>query len=277
MGEWRARKRLILELFVLANLAFLALDIFVAHSMNGFADAIEWTPLVFSIAGSLAVACALHPRPLRAGPARQAICRLVAMLSILVGIAGMVLHLDSHFFEHQTIQNLVYTAPFAAPLAYTGLGLLLLMNHTVPDGTDEWGRWVVLLALGGFVGNFVLALCDHAQNGFFRDTEWVAVFAAAFAVGFLAVAAFGRTPRAYLRLCLVVLALEAGVGVLGFGLHVSGSLHAAGDSFFERLVFGPPVFAPLLFANLAVLGAIGIADLMGAARTARADARPSTT
>jgi hypothetical protein len=41
------------------------------------------------------------------------------------------------------------------------------MNRMVAAGTVEWGRWVLLLALGGFAGNLVLSLCDHAQNGFF--------------------------------------------------------------------------------------------------------------
>jgi hypothetical protein len=37
---------------------------------------------------------------------------------------------------------------------------------------------LVLLALGGFVGNLGLSLLDHAQDGFFRWTEWIPVVAA---------------------------------------------------------------------------------------------------
>ena len=47
--------RLIVELFALANLAFLALDIYVAHSMNAFRHAAEWIPFVFSLAASVAL------------------------------------------------------------------------------------------------------------------------------------------------------------------------------------------------------------------------------
>ena len=50
---------------------------------------------------------------------------------MVVGVAGLVLHLDSHFFAEQTIKNLVYTAPFAAPLVYAGVGLLLILNRMV--------------------------------------------------------------------------------------------------------------------------------------------------
>jgi len=63
------------------------------------------------------------------------------------------------------------SAPFAAPLAYAGLGLLVLLNRMVPAESPEWGWWIVFLALGGFAGNLALSLTDHAQNGFFNALE----------------------------------------------------------------------------------------------------------
>jgi hypothetical protein len=83
-----------------------------------------------------------------------------------------VLHLDSRFFDERTIRSLTYAAPFAAPLAFTGLGLLLILNRLVAADSAEWAHWVLLLALGGFIGNFVFSLTDHAQNGFFNPVEW---------------------------------------------------------------------------------------------------------
>jgi hypothetical protein len=122
----------------------------------------------------------------------------VGWVAIAIGIAGMVLHLQSGFFEHRTLASLVYAPPFAAPLAYTGLGLLLVLNRMVPAHTREWPMWVLLLALGGFIGNFVFSLTDHAQNGFFYPLEWVPVFSGALAVGFLTVPFVIRVPPAYL-------------------------------------------------------------------------------
>ena len=72
------------------------------------------------------------------------------------------------------------TAPFAAPLSYAGLGFLLLLNRTESPHSAGYGQWVTLLAAGGFAGNFALTLADHAQNGFFHASEWLAVLAAAF-------------------------------------------------------------------------------------------------
>ncbi len=90
-------------------------------------------------------------------------------VSVFIGVVGLVLHLKSQFFQEWTLASLVYTAPFAAPLAYTGIGLLLILNRSVDADSREWAEWVVFLALGGFVGNFIFSVTDHAQNGFFRS------------------------------------------------------------------------------------------------------------
>ena len=77
----------------------------------------------------------------------------------------------------------------------------------VPRASAEWDRWVAFFALGGFLGVFVLALCDHAQNGFFYATEWWPVISSGLAAGFLAVALIDRR-NAFLRICFGVLALR---------------------------------------------------------------------
>ena len=178
-------------------------------------------------------------------------------LAILLGIAGMFWHLDSRFFEAQTIRNLVYAAPFAAPLAYSGLGFLLLANRMLERRSTEWARWVLLLALGGFVGNFVLSVLDHAQNGFFETVEWIPVAASSLAIGTLTVALAKPHDRAYLRFVGLVLALEIVVGVAGFGLHFAANLSGPG-ALRENFLYGAPIFSPLLFPNLALLSGIAV-------------------
>ena len=49
-NSWYAEPRLLLELFVLVNLAFLSLDIYLAHSVNEFRRPAEYIPLYFSLA-----------------------------------------------------------------------------------------------------------------------------------------------------------------------------------------------------------------------------------
>jgi hypothetical protein len=182
----------------------------------------------------------------------------VGWAAVLVGVTGLVLHLQSRFFEEKTLASLVYAAPFAAPLAYTGVGLLLVMNRMIDAESAEWPLWVLLLALGGFIGNFIFSLTDHAQNGFYHPTEWIPVVSSALAVGFLLVPFLVKVDRSFLGPCVAVLLLQAAVGVLGFWFHVTANLRGRSADWWENFVHGAPVLAPLLFPNLVLLAGIGL-------------------
>lgn len=281
-NHWWADPLSFVELFAVGNIAFLAVDIGLAHAANAFARPAEWVPVAFSLAAPAVIAAAMAMGGLRPasrsgeGPAARQIARWLGLLvgwgSVAVGIAGLLLHLDSAFFEEQTIKNLVYTAPFAAPLAYAGIGLLLILDRMVDARSVEWARWVVLLALGGFAGNFVLTLADHAQNGFFRPSEWVGVIASAWAVSSLCAVLVVYDNRPLVLLALAIMAAEVVVGLLGFYLHVAADLSAPAASLWERFLYGAPLFAPLLFADLAVLGALALWAIARTQRVAMSEA-----
>jgi hypothetical protein len=255
--RWYLDHQLWIELFVLFNFAGLVLDVFLAHSANHFRRETEYVPLFFSLAAAVALACILPLR--RRWPAVwRDVGHLVGWLAVLIGLAGVMLHLDSGFFYERTIRSLTYAAPFAAPLAYTGLGLLLIANRLVAPATIEWSQWVLLLALGGFAGNFVFSLTDHAQNAFFNPLEWVPVVSSAFAIGFLLVPFLIGVNRAYLSTCAAVLAVQAIVGVLGFVLHALADLRQPAPTLMEKILSSAPPMAPLLFPNLVVLALIAL-------------------
>ena len=260
---WERHKVAALETFVLSNYAFLILDVYLAHSVNRFRHEGEWIPVGFSIVAVLVLTPALVLRPRGRGgePFMRHVGLVVGYASIAVGLAGVAYHLNSQFFSQWTIRSLVYTAPFAAPVAYAGLGFLLLVNRTVPSADAEWSRWVVFFALGGFLGNFVLALCDHAMNGFFHAIEWLPVFASALAVGFLGVALVEQH-RSFLRISVAVLALQVVIGLVGFYFHLIADINGLSSSLFENFVHGAPVFAPLLFIDLVFLAMIGLWDML---------------
>jgi hypothetical protein len=257
LASWRTDHQLWVEAFAVFNFGGLAADIVLAHSQNRFRHEAEYVPLFFSLAATLALAAIL---PLRRS--RPAVWRdvgyLIAWLAVAVGLAGVIFHLDSRFFYDRTIRSLTYAAPFAAPLAYTGLGLLLIANRMVAPDTAEWPRWVLFLALGGFAGNFIFSLTDHAQNGFFNPLEWLPVASSACAIGFLLVVLEARTDEAFLRLCAAVLLVQGLVGAVGFVLHAEADLRQPGATLFERILSGAPPMAPLLFPNLVALGLIGL-------------------
>ncbi len=256
---WAHDPQLWIELFVTANLAILAADIYIAHSVNNFRKTAEYIPLYFSLAappvlGVVTALCWVW--------SLQKLWRIVGYfvggVSVAVGLAGVLFHLESRFFVDHTLKSLTYAAPFAAPLAYTGLGFLLLLNRMLTPRSHDWAHWVIVMALGGFLGNFVLSLTDHAENGFFLRTEWIPVVSSAFAVGFLVVPLFLPVTRRFLDLCLLVMMGQAFVGVLGFWFHIRANLVEPGYSVFDKLVNGAPPLAPLLFPNLVALAWVGI-------------------
>ena len=258
-NSWYADPRVLLEVFVLVNLAFLSLDIYLAHSINEFRRPAEYIPLYFSLAAPAVLLLGLLAREWLAYPAVwRDLGYFVGWLAVGIGLAGVVLHLDSGFFYERTLKSLVYAAPFAAPLAYTGLGLLLIMNRMVRTDSAEWPRWVLLMALGGFVGNFIFSLTDHAQNGFFHWTEWIPVVSSAFAVGFLVTPLLTPVGRSFLWLCALILLIQAGVGLLGFYLHTAANLHGSSPHWMDNFIQGAPAMAPLLFPNLGLPAGIGL-------------------
>ena len=257
---WWLQPWLLVEAFAILNLGFLTFDIYLAHSVNDFRRQAEYIPLYFSAAAPVVLVAGLALR--RRWPAVwKDLGYLVGWISILVGLIGVIFHLDSLFFYERTIRSLTYSAPFAAPLAYTGLGFLLLLNRMADSSTEDWARWVMFLALGGFVGNFVFSLSDHAEDGFFDRREWAAVIASAVAVGFLITPLLLRVSQRFLRLCSILLAGEAAVGVWGFVLHAAHNLHGPSVHAFNNFIYGAPPMAPLLFPNLVALGWIALWQL----------------
>src|SRR5262245_5660092 len=270
------QKQLLVELFVLFNFGGLVADIFLAHSENHFRRAAEYIPLYFSLASTVVLALIVAWR--RRWPAVWLdVGYFIGWLAVVIGVVGVVLHLDSRFFFERTIRSLTYAAPFAAPLAYTGLGLLLIANRMVDPDSREWAQWVLLLALGGFVGNFIFSLTDHAQNGFFNRAEWIPVVSSALAIGLLVVPFISRVTTSYLWLCAGGLGLQALVGIAGFLLHARATLARPAAGLFEKIIGGPPALAPLLFPNLVVLGLIALAAMLpGVAHPPRIDRSPAS-
>ena len=109
--SWSKHRVGIVEAFVAGNLAFLAVDIYLAHAVNDFHHPAEWIPFYVSLlAPILLVIDGFRRRWGRGG-----LGIFTGWLCIAVGLAGLFYHLDSQFFQTHTMASLVYTAPFAAP------------------------------------------------------------------------------------------------------------------------------------------------------------------
>src|SRR5947209_5220225 len=147
--RWWNQPQLWIEVFAILNIGFLTFDIFLAHSVNQFRSHAEYIPLYFSAGAPVILILALFQR-LRHRAIWKLLGYVIGWTAILVGMTGMFLHLESHFFYERTIRSLTYSAPFAAPVAYTGLGFLLVMNRMVDAASVEWARWILFFTLGGF-------------------------------------------------------------------------------------------------------------------------------
>jgi len=255
--RWWSLPQLWVEAFAILNLGFLTLDIYLAHSVNQFRNRAEYIPLLFSAISPLVLMVGLacwSRRPV----IWKILGHVIGWAAILVGLTGVILHLESSFFYERTLRSLTYSAPFAAPLAYAGLGFLLVMNRMVDPASVEWAQWVLLFTLGGFIGNFTFSLVDHAGNAFFFKAEWVPVAGSAAAIGFLSVPLLIRVSRTFLDATAAVLIVQAGIGLWGFVLHAIGNLKGPSIHAFDNFIYGAPPLAPLLFPNLTVLGIIGL-------------------
>ena len=81
---WERYRRWIVEWFVVANLGFLALDIYLAHSVNQFAHRAEWIPFYFSLLAPVLLIAGMLMHRKQPG-------LIVGVLSTAVGVAGRLL------------------------------------------------------------------------------------------------------------------------------------------------------------------------------------------
>ncbi len=69
---------------------------------------------------------------------------------------------------------------------------------------------------------------------------------------------YHRREPTFLRLCALVMLFQAMVGLIRFGLHLRANVYGVGPTFFDRVVYGAPIFAPMLFPDLVILAGIGL-------------------
>jgi len=269
-------KNRFLLLFAGVNFIFTGLDVALAHSINAFLPVYELIPVYAS--PLCAVSCILlSSRPEPKG--WLAIIHIVLMaLGVAVGLLGTAFHANAVLNPggHLTWAWVVFGSPLLAPLAFCGISLIGLYA-TTQEVTDEPGilavpglgtfkapisrdrhfLWLVGL---GFAGSALTSLIDHAQYGY----SFYKLIAIAFGLFATTVVLTTATSRSWSRgdeLAYFWTMLAAvGVGVLGFGFHLSADLAGKGEISLERILAFAPVFAPLLFSDLGILGLLVVGN-----------------
>jgi hypothetical protein len=269
-------------LMVATNQAFLAIDIYLAHSISGTIRPNEWIPIIFGlVAGALLLIAgliAVKNRPLAAS-----IGTLVFVCSIAVGLLGAYFHVlrairpDAPPGQQVTIDLLVWAPPILGPLTFALVGVLGLSAAWIEKPPDSGalmltpGRrlrlpfsktrayifWVSL----GILATVISSVLDHARTGFQNPWLWVPTVVGVFAtVVAAALASIDRPSRADLTIYMLTMLLLILVGVVGLVLHVRDDLTSRGVFIAERFIRGAPFLAPLLFANMGTLGLIALLD-----------------
>ncbi len=193
-------------------------------------------------------------------------------VGIGVGVLGMAFHLSAAIAPAGAASWawIVFSAPVLAPLSFAGVSLVGLVTAAREDPPGSGLLWFtdqirlrapinktrhLLWLLGlGLLGAAGASFIDHAQYGY-TLYKWIPVvfglFATFVTLGF---ALASRTGPADQVIYLWTMLASMLVGVLGFGFHLSRDMADTGAITFQRMQTFAPIAAPMLFADLGLLG-----------------------
>ncbi|RMF76818.1 MAG: hypothetical protein D6737_19395 [Chloroflexi bacterium] len=274
------RDQIILMLAAI-NQLFLGLDIYLAHSISGTITRTEWIPIVFGLsAGTILLftgLIALGNRPLA-----TILANAVFIGSMIIGIVGVYFHLrranllDTPF-RLDSLSLLVWAPPFLGPFMFTIVGVLgisaawieeptdsgrlrLLRNRHVQMPYSKTRAYFLIVGVGSLVTVISSAL-DHARVEFENPWVWLPLVVGIFAtVASVSIGSIEHPNRFDLTIYTIAMLWMIVTGVVGFVLHFDTNLIAEGSIVTERFIRGSPLLAPLLFANMGLLGLVVLLD-----------------
>ncbi len=268
-------KNRLLLMFVGFNLIFTGLDVALAHSINSFIPVYEWIPVYFAPLGAItSFIVALQESPKK----WASLLHIMFMsIGILVGVIGTAFHAMAVLnpMGNLTWIWVVFGSPILAPLSFAGISLLGLYGITkdvengngllevpgvgvfkAPISRDKHFLWLVGL---GFGASAITSIIDHAQYGY-NFYKMIAIIFGLFATSVVTTLAVSKSWRRGDELVYFWTMIAAiAVGILGFGFHLSADLAGTGQISLERILAFAPIFAPLLFCDLGVLGLLVVA------------------
>ena len=263
-------KNRFLLMFAGINLIFTGLDVALAHSINSFVPPYEWIPVYFAPIG--AVTCFILAFQSKPSKPVALIHILMMCTGVLVGVIGTGFHLNQVLSPSGRLSWawIVFGSPILAPLSFAGVSLIGLYGITnevenkpgllevpglgtfkAPISRDRHFLWLVGL---GFAGSAITSIIDHAQYGY-TTFKLIAVVYGVFATSVVLYISVARNWSHGDQLTYFWTMITAIiVGVLGFAFHLAKDLTDTGQISMERILVFAPVFAPLLFCDLGILG-----------------------
>lgn len=264
------------------NMVFLAIDIYLAHNLNGTIRTREWIPIIFgAVAGLLLLVAGLVA--FRNRQLASIIASIVLITSIFVGLLGAYFHVlrairpNAPLGDIVTVPLLVWAPPIIGPLIFSLAGLWgvsaaweevppdsgilkLAENRRIRLPMSKTRAFLLMVSLGT-LATLLSSVLDHGRAQFENIWLWPPIIVGIFAL----VVSFGlaiieRPNRGDIAIYLAAMILLIAVGVIGFILHVQFDLTTQNVIVPERFLRGAPFLAPLLFANMGIVGLIAVLE-----------------
>jgi hypothetical protein len=272
-----------LALVTAASSLLSGLEVSYEHYKGSYSNPIMYTPVALSGALTGAAVWAFFSRR-----AAETALRITSAVTLLDGMTGFCFHVRGICRKpggwRLPITNIIMGPPIFAPLLFgtaAYLGFIASYLRREEDGEDESGRkqgpwpscdsvpdkgWRHELREGQFQKHLAAvaaiwtafsgfeAWYSHYKSRFRIWAQWTPVILAPVQLGACIGAIINR--RIATRFLPVVSALALADGTLGFGYHLRGIVRRPGGRkmWLYNILYGPPVFAPLLFAACGALG-----------------------
>lgn len=274
-----------LSLMAGASSILAGLEVSYEHYRGSFGQKVMWSPVVLSAAMTVAGIWGC----LNTWAART-VLRWTSLITLLDGVTGFLFHVRGIARKpggwRLPVTNIVMGPPIFAPLlfgvsAYLGLiasflrpeeasvidldpprrrGFLSRLfrgRNTSWMGQVREGHFQKHLAIATILSAFFSgfeALYSHYKNNFRFKAQWTPVIIAPLLM--LAAALSLRSPRAARTILPVMSAAAVVDGAVGFFYHARGVWRRPGGlkKPLYNVIYGPPIFAPLLFAACGVIG-----------------------
>lgn len=269
-------KNRLLLMLVGVNFLFAGLDVILAHMVNDFRPVYEWIPVVyFPFATLTSFVLALKSKTNKILSLSHI---FIMIVGVIVGVLGTAFHANEALnpLGQLTWIWLTFASPVMAPLAFAGIALVGLYAAVeevkeqpgmlkvpgvgifkAPISRDKHFLWLVGF---GFAASAITSIIDHGQYGY-SIYKLIPIIYGLFASGVVLTLAVVKEWQSADELTYFwTMIIGIVVGILGFGFHLSGDLGGTGQISLERILVFAPILAPMLYADLGILGLIVVAS-----------------
>lgn len=269
-------------LLAAVNLLFLGFDTYLAHLISGTIRPREWIPVFFGfIAGTILIVAGLIA--LRRRSLATQLATVVLATSIAVGFLGAYFHVVRGTYptaplgQRVSVELLVWAPPIVAPLMFALVGLWGISAAWIESPADSGrlylgrGRFLplpysktrayLMMTSLAILATVLSGALDHARVDYENPWVWLPLYAGIFAtIVTYGLALLSRPSPADIAVFVVTMVALVIVGLLGAVLHVLTDLASGQTIVLERFLRQAPFLAPLLFANMGILGFIVILE-----------------